>query len=483
MTAPLGAGQGRSAREHAEPAETIAEPLETSLREQAMATRRHVTEPMARAFFRGTLNRDDYRRVVRHLIRRCERCLALMRRMAIEEGFFRSPRAKGHEFAFEDILFYPEAERFSLAVGRIMGLAQLAFLETVPPEARVDLVRRTKGFQHMGLYDRLIEQAVEETDRDPAAAGEVVALALAVAAEIKTAATLRNDLMATGYAVLGNARRLARDFAGARDAYTKAWAYREEGTADPLVDARIMQQEAAWFVDLGEFEAAEVLLQNALKEYRLIKDTHREGRTLLKLAALRMHADPQSALALFAQAEPLFDLKEEPRLAWCLRHNVIWCMADLGQTEEALALLEQCRSLYQKFGRRDWWVTLRLHWLEGRLALSLGHSEDAEDILRRLFLMLEVESQHIMAPALVAVDLVRAIAVQTDRTRDAILMIDRTLPTLRNRGLHREGISLWLSLKEEIAEGRAGEIKWREIQEYFRRTWYKPAPFGSAPPS
>jgi hypothetical protein len=176
-------------------------------------------------------------------------------------------------------------------------------------------------------------------------------------------------------------------------------------------------------------------------------------------------------------------LKEEPRLAWCSRHNVIWCMNDLGQTAEALALLEQSRSLYQKFGRRDWWVTLRLHWLEGRLALNLGHPEDAEDILRRLFLMLEVEGQHAVAPALVAVDLVYAIAVQHDRTRDAILMIDRTLPTLRNRGLHREGIGLWLSLKVEIAEGRSGEIKWREIQEYFRRTWYKPAPFGSVLPT
>jgi hypothetical protein len=64
-----------------------------------------------------------------------------------------------------------------------------------------------------------------------------------------------------------------------------------------------------------------------------------------------------------------------------------------------------------------------------------------------------------------------------------ILMIDRTLPTLRNRGLHREGIGLWLSLRVEIAEGRSGEIKWREIQEYFRRTRYKPAPFGSPPPN
>ena len=32
-------------------------------------------------------------------------------------------------------------------------------------------------------------------------------------------------------------------------------------------------------------------------------------------------------------------------------------------------------------------------------------------------------------------------------------------------------------LKVEIEEGRAEGIRWREIQDYFRRAWHKPAPF------
>lgn len=446
-----------------------------------MAARRHLSEVEARAFFRNTLGREDNRWTVRHLLRGCERCSALLLRVARTEGFLEAPKGREREYAFEDILFYPEAESFALAVGRIVGLAQLAFLEGVASGVRFDLVRHHKEFQHMGLYDRLIEQAVEESSRDPQHAGETASLAIAVAAELKTAPALRNDLMATGYAALGNARRLALDFPGARDAFTKAWAYREEGTADPLVDAGIMQQEAAWFTDLGEFPAAEVLLQNALKEYRRVKDTHREGRTLLKIGAVKMHSDPQSALALFAYAEPLLDLKEEPLLAWHLRHQVIWCMNDLGQAAEPLGLLEKSRTLYRKFGRRDREVTLRLHWLEGRIALNLGHHREAEDILGRLIGVLEAGSRHPMEVALVAVDLVRAIAAQEDRTRDAILMVERLVPSLRR--LHREAIALWLSLKVEIAEGRAEEIKWREIQDYFRRTWHRPAPFGAAPPA
>jgi hypothetical protein len=35
---------------------------------------------------------------------------------------------------------------------------------------------------------------------------------------------------------------------------------------------------------------------------------------------------------------------------------------------------------------------------------------------------------------------------------------------------------------EESDEPPSGEIKWRKIQDYFRCTWHKPAPFGAPPP-
>ena len=278
--------------------------------------------------------------------------------------------------------------------------------------------------------------------------------------------------------MLGNARRLAIDFSGARDAFTKAWAYREEGTSDPMVDARIYQYEASLFIDLGQFEAAEMLLEHALKEYRLIKDTHREGRTLLKLGLAKMYAsDPQSALALFAKAEPLFDLKEEPILSWCSRHNVIWCMSDLGQMTEALALLDQSRRLYRKFGRRDFWVTLRLYWLEGRIAFNFGRYEESEDILGLLVEKLEVEGTHPLELVLATIDLVHAMAVQRNRSRETILVIEKIIPVLRDLGLHAQGIAVWILLEQQISKGLADQLKWQEIQDYFRRNWYNPIPF------
>jgi tetratricopeptide (TPR) repeat protein len=114
----------------------------------------------------------------------------------------------------------------------------------------------------------------------------MAALAITVASEVKIGQALRNDLMAEGYATLGKIRRLAREFTGARDAYTRAWAFRQDGTSDPLVDARLMREEAAWFMDLGDLDEAEALLRNARKEYQGINDTHREGRTLLELGTL-----------------------------------------------------------------------------------------------------------------------------------------------------------------------------------------------------
>jgi tetratricopeptide (TPR) repeat protein len=443
-----------------------------------MAERRHISEATARAFFTNTLSREEYRLAVRHLLSRCEQCSALMRRAALAEGYF--GEAKRLRYSFENILLYPDAENFAQAAGRIAGLAQWSFLEEVPVGSRGDLVKHHKKFQHTGLYDRLIDLAVLESTRNPNNASEIAKLALSVATETKIPETLRNDLMAAGYAILGNARRLAADFIGARDAYTRAWAHRESGSSDPMVDARIYQYEASWFIDQGQFEAADVLLQRALKEYRLIQDTHREGRTLLSLGVAKMYHDPQTALALFAQAESLFDLKEEPILAWCSRHNVIWCLNDLGETREALTLLDKSRSLYRKFARRDLWVALRLYWLEGRIAFNLNKPEEAEDILRLLFEKLALEGNHPLELVLIAVDLLHAIAVQQTRTNDAVAMIEKLIPLLRRLGLHQQGIAVWILLQQQIGKGLVDALKWLEIQDYFRRNWRNEIPYEPA---
>ena len=91
--------------------------------------------------------------------------------------------------------------------------------------------------------------------------------------------------------------------------------------------------------------------------------------------------------------------------------------------------------------------------------------------------VLDVDTNHPVEVALVSLDLVHSIAVQAHRTRDAILAVEVAHPVLRSLRLHQEGIALWRSLGDQIATGRAAEIRWKEIHDYYRRSWYKPVAF------
>jgi hypothetical protein len=65
------------------------------------------------------------------------------------------------------------------------------------------------------------------------------------------------DLMAAAWAELGNAKRIAEDFEGARRAFNEAWRILESGTRDSMGEALIISLEASYLKDIGEFEMAE----------------------------------------------------------------------------------------------------------------------------------------------------------------------------------------------------------------------------------
>lgn len=62
-----------------------------------------------------------------------------------------------------------------------------------------------------------------------------------------------NDFRAGALAALGNAKRLASDFSGAGEAFREARSALQEGTGDPLEEARLISLEASLLNDLGEF--------------------------------------------------------------------------------------------------------------------------------------------------------------------------------------------------------------------------------------
>lgn len=429
--------------------------------------RRHVSEAMAKGFFENTLSADEKTFVVRHLIGRCARCSERMLKVGIEAGLL----APSERDDFR-ILHMQSPE---IGTRRILGIAQWAVLQSLPGR-RIPFLDEHPELHHLGLYERLTEVSRLEARRQPRRAMEAANLAVAVARHLKVPSDLRNDYMATASALLGNASRLAADFAGAEMAFNAAWELREDGTADPLVDALIYRYEGALYAELGRYDEAEHARNNALVEYTHAGDEHLQGRTLLSMAATASYHDPAKAIGYLGRANVLYDSSAEPFLDWCARHIEIWSLNEMGRPEAALQLLEDSRELYYQFGYSDLWVRLRGHWVEARIAFNLGQVVEAEKILAMLFHALDEEGNHPVDLTLIAVDLLQAISAQEGRQADIIAFSEMLLPLLRNLGLHDQGRAVMLLLRNRLLQGVIDNVRWQTLKSYFRVNWHNPLP-------
>jgi tetratricopeptide (TPR) repeat protein len=437
-------------------------------------TRKHLSAEMARSFFKNTLDRAEMRWVLRHLLTRCRRCSELMMKVAADEGFLSSGRRTERDYAsISDLLIFPAAEAFDLALGKVIGLAQFAYLEKLTQDTRLKEVEEDKSFHHLGLYQRLIEVADLVGRSEPQEGIELAQVAIAVAQRIRSRAAFRDDLIGGAYCIIGNARRIAGDVAGSHLAFVEAEDYLGRGTGDPMATARLYQYQSSLLVDLGQYEQAELVLRSAYSAYRRIGDRHRQGRTLLQIGTAAVHHDPQRAVGYFRRAERLFDIAEEPILEICLRHNLAWCLNEIGKPGEALALLDSSRRLYRRF---DKWVRMRMYWLEARIAYSFDRFLEAEKILTLLWGELHEDGKHPLELTLVSVDLLQVMD-RNGKREECVALVRTLIPILEHLGLHTEGMAVWVMVHKRLREGVIQGTIWKRLSDYFRATWKMPAAF------
>jgi tetratricopeptide (TPR) repeat protein len=443
----------------------------------------HVSRELLERFFRAELSRRDTYEVVRHLMRRCEGCLAAAVEVGGEEGFvyqegdFQSALATEDSERYHDVFLRllgsaDEAE-MELARERLRGIGLWHALERHDPERRLLIVREDPRMHSWGLYDRLLEQCRQMGFRAPARAVEIAGLALAVVETLDPARygeARMADFRAAALGALGNARRLASDFERAQEAFERAREELSRGTGDPLEEAHLLSLRASLLKDLGEFERAAEVLEGAAAMYRSRKDTHQEGRILLKLSATIHLLDPEKAIRLAQDGLALIDSLREPRLEWCGRHNLAHLLNDAGRPREALAMLEISRPLYEQF--QDPWTRIRLHWLEGKIARDLGDLEGAEETFKRLWYDLQDPAQaHELT--LLSIDLAEVYVAQR-KHEEAVELVEELGPLLEGWGMHDEGRAVWLLMLQALRERRAEGELFRRMAEYVNRAWFRP---------
>ncbi len=434
----------------------------------------HVSEGLMERFLRTDVTQREAGQVVRHLLGGCPACTGLAHRLAVSSGT--SDEEGAYEQVFARALAHAtEAER-ELALGRLRGWGQWTSLEALTPQERFALVESDPRFHTWGLYDRLLEASRWYLRTEPAEAVDIVSLAILVAGRLDPAKVGKEriaDLQAGAWAALGNVKRIAEDFEGSRQAFNEAWRMIEQGTGDPIEAAHVTTLEASYMKDIGEFEVAESALEEALQTYRKAQDTHRQGRTLLKIGEIIGHVEPERGIDHIRKALALVDAQREPRLNLCAQHALAQFLSDSGHPEEGLTVLERARPLYRQF--HDELTQLRLHWVEGKIAHCLGDLSSAESIFGHLWDEFRARDLH-QEVVLVSIELAQVLVKKGEPARAAELAA-QCYSIMANWGLHRDALAAWLVFQDALAQGRAVTGLFQKVEEYYRRHWVRPVVF------
>jgi tetratricopeptide (TPR) repeat protein len=445
---------------------------------------RHIQEELFGRFLRGDVSKDEARKVVQHLLSACPECAEMTHRVTLASGIFgdRPPGTTDWEHAYKEaftraLAFATEAEQ-QIALEKLRGWAQWATLEPMNPQLRFEIVEEDTSYQTYGFYSRLLEAGSWTSRREPSEAVDIFRLAIIVAEQLTSSPAGERraaDLRAHAWAALGNAKRIADDFEGARQAFNEAWRILEDGTGDPEEEAHLISLEASYMKAIGEFELAESSLIEAYEQYQRAGDTPRQGRVLLQMGDIIGHVNPERGISHLRKALALIDVEQDPRLDLCAKHDLALYLTESGQPEEALAVLERARPLYRRF--KDDLTQLRLHWLEGKIAHGLGEYQQAESIFSQLwdeFRALNLNQEVV----LVTIDLAEALTQKGEPARAAELTAG-CYNIMKNWGLHKDALAAWLVFQDALAQGLTTENLFHRVSEYYRRHWVRPGAFES----
>lgn len=264
-------------------------------------------------------------------------------------------------------------------------------LESLPEDEQRRRIQTEAPYLSWGLAELLCQKSAEAGSRDPARAVALASMAVEVAERLKEWQPCElewlYELRGFAWAHLASAYRVSGDLRRAERTVKTSdtwWSKGVDSMGDSLgYEPVILSLKASLRKDQRRFEEAIELLDAVIGIYiagePTTQDFHMAGRTfLLKGKVLEEQGDLEQALSLLRESAPLIDPERDPRLALCLRHNLVDYLSKLGRCEEARSLLPQAQALAQELGNAL--DLVRLRWVEGRIAGVAGDAAEAERI-------------------------------------------------------------------------------------------------------
>lgn len=285
----------------------------------------------------------------------------------------------------------------ALADSRIEAPELWAELKRFRFQDQYHLIRAHRRFVTWGLCELLCQESYQLTTIDLDRAVEAAELAVLVSDLLKEEDSTRSgwlyQLRGYAWAHDGNARRVLGDLRNADESFAIAdawWEAGQAGVGDVLgYEPVLFDLKASLRIAQRRFEEAFTLLdhlfvlhmEDGRPEYQ---DPHLAGRALIKKAlALSEMEEPEHAIELLQQAQPLVDAERDPRLFLCLRHNLLWNLTTVEAYEAAQTMLQEVGDLCRAQGNHPINL-LRVRWAEGRIAAGQGRTEDAIEVFQEL---------------------------------------------------------------------------------------------------
>ncbi len=239
-------------------------------------------------------------------------------------------------------------------------------IRDLPFEEQKRQVRRYV-FHSTVLFDLLRKKSREEGRKSRRRGIELAELALvSLEGSDEFFGDRIHDLRALGWAWLGNAHRLARDFSVAESAFAEADRHWSEATAqrDQLVLAIICNLKGTLRMYQRDYDEAKRLLDQSCYLFRQSGDKRGEGLVLVQRAAIHGYAGRLSdSLGDLQAAASLIDERGQRDLACTVRGNLANVLARSGEHKAAAKELGRARELYRE--ANDPLEAHKLDWIDG----------------------------------------------------------------------------------------------------------------------
>ena len=384
------------------------------------------------------------------------------------------PSDSPYKKAFGRALDLAMSEARTVELGRARALQLFDELLQHPQNRRLTLVKNSRRFQIPELCEVLTEKGFEQRFTDARLGVELTALATTVGQHLATEdleLKETRDLLGRAWAYHGNALRVASDLRLADQAFLEAKRCFEEGSGDDLNRALLHRFTALLLRARRRFTEAEKRQDHAIRLYSRRGETRIAAQIMGDQALGMAYAgDAERAVPRFEQALAVFDDLGEHRDAAAVRHNLAYCLTEMGQHDNALDQVGVIRSALQETG--DYLSLVRLRWLEGKVFLALGRDAQAEEALVET-LEVFVEESIGYDTALVGLDLA-AVYAQQGRTAEVRELAEKILPIFRSRDVHREAIAAMILFQEAAQAETATLALIESVGQYLRQARNNP---------